>query len=68
MKYLHTSILDTLAKYFSFNLAVQIADNVLEFGFEKIVILRYDLFDYLTDHFPKEKAEAIANEVVITLV
>ena len=64
MKKLHTSILDTLSNYFTFDQASEIAFDVLEFGFKSKEILRFDIFDMVADYYTEDKAKAIATEAI----
>jgi hypothetical protein len=64
MKNLHTSILDTLLNYLNFDIAVELADNALEFG---LVDLEPNLIDYLNDYFGLSKSVRITNEAILNI-
>ena len=67
MKKLHLSILDTLSKYFSYDQSSKMASDVLEFGFKSSDILRFDIFDTVSDYLPEYQAKIIANEAISNL-
>jgi hypothetical protein len=65
MKHVHTSIIDKLLSYgFDFNDAIIIADNSLEYGFNSLLELELNIYDYLMDYISVEKALSIAKEII----
>jgi len=64
MKNLHTSILDALCNYLSFEDAQRITWDVLEFGLKD---LTYNLIDELQDYFKLDIAEKIMQEAILNI-
>jgi len=68
MKHVHTSIIDKLVTNgFDFNDAVIIADNCLEYGFNSLLELELNIYDYLMDYISVERALIIAKEIIENL-
>ena len=64
MKAIHASVLDALMNFFSYETALSITDDCLEFGYKSKEILRFDIFDHLADYMPEAKAKSIACDAV----
>ena len=64
MKELHTSILEVLSKYFEWNTAVELTEEVLDGEFVNLECTEFDIFDHICLNYNEEKSWKIAKECI----
>jgi hypothetical protein len=67
MKCINTIVFYKISNHLPFEEAERVTEAVLEFGLEGLDQLRYDVKDHMQDYFPEEKAQRIADEVIIAV-